>query len=125
MANCARPGYRPSNLSNTPETGAGIATLIDVQGVPPGNVDLFAPDGTVDAAEAGIRVSGNFTVAVPQVLNIGNISGRARSAGIPTVQAPPVAILTATSNTAAVRASGRDGPLQKDSQAGTKDARRS
>jgi hypothetical protein len=50
--------------------------LIDVPGVPPGNVDLFAPDGTVDAAEAGIRVSGNFTVAVPQVLNIGNISGQ-------------------------------------------------
>ncbi|HVX78801.1 MAG TPA: filamentous hemagglutinin family protein, partial [Bradyrhizobium sp.] len=38
---------------DTPQTGAGIATLIGVPGVPPGNVNLFAPHGTVDAGEAG------------------------------------------------------------------------
>jgi filamentous hemagglutinin len=45
----------------TPQGGAGIATLIGVPGAPPGNDDLFAPHGAVDAGEAGIRVSGNLT----------------------------------------------------------------
>ncbi|GKT34242.1 hypothetical protein ADUPG1_002780, partial [Aduncisulcus paluster] len=49
---------RAAKTPNTPQTGAGIATLIGVPGVPPGNVDLFAPHGTIDAGEAGIRVSG-------------------------------------------------------------------
>jgi filamentous hemagglutinin len=57
----------------TPQTGAGIATLIGVPGVPPGNVDLFGPHGTIDAGEAGIRVSGNFTVAALQIVLIGGL----------------------------------------------------
>jgi filamentous hemagglutinin len=58
---------------STPQTGAGITTLIGVPGVPPGNVDLFAPRGTIDAGQAGIRVSGNITLAPLQILNASNI----------------------------------------------------
>jgi filamentous hemagglutinin len=85
----------------TPQTGAGIATLIGVPGVPPGNVDLFAPRGTIDAGQAGIRVSGNLTVAALQVLNIANIQVQGTSVGIPTVQGPPMAALTTASNATA------------------------
>ncbi|MGY3488769.1 filamentous hemagglutinin [Bradyrhizobium sp. USDA 4011] len=85
---------------NTPQTGAGIATLIGVPGVPPGNVDLFAPHGTIDAGEAGIRVSGNLTLEALQVLNIANIQVQGTSVGVPVVQGPPVGALTAANNTA-------------------------
>ena len=91
---------RSAKTPNTPQTGAGIATLIGVPGVPPGNVDLFAPHGTIDAGEAGIRVSGNLTLQALQVLNIANIQVQGISVGVPVVQGPPVGALTAANNTA-------------------------
>ncbi|MGL1544395.1 filamentous hemagglutinin family protein, partial [Vibrio parahaemolyticus] len=48
---------------SVPTTGAGIATLNPIPEVRPGNVDLIAPLGTIDAGEAGIRVSGNVNLA--------------------------------------------------------------
>jgi filamentous hemagglutinin len=68
-----------------------------VPGVQPGNVDLFAPHGTIDA---GIRVSGNVTHAALQILNAGNIQVQGASIGIPTVQGPPMGALTAANNVA-------------------------
>ncbi|WP_456668201.1 filamentous haemagglutinin family protein [Bradyrhizobium sp. USDA 3240] len=91
---------RSAKTPNTPQTGAGIATLIGVPGVPPGNVDLFAPHGTIDAGEAGIRVSGNLTLQALQVLNIANIQVQGISVGVPVVQGPPAGALTAANNTA-------------------------
>ncbi len=91
---------RAAKTPNTPQTGAGIATLIGVPGVPPGNVDLFAPHGTIDAGEAGIRVSGNLTLQALQVLNVANIQVQGTSVGVPVVQGPPVGALTAANNTA-------------------------
>jgi filamentous hemagglutinin len=38
-------------------TGGGIGVLATVAGVPPGDVDLIAPTGTIDAGDAGIRSS--------------------------------------------------------------------
>ncbi|OLI79672.1 filamentous haemagglutinin family protein, partial [Xanthomonas oryzae] len=75
-------------------------TLIGVPGVPPGNVDLFAPHGTIDAGEAGIRVSGNLTLEALRVLNVANIQVQGTSVGVPVVQGPPVGALTAANNTA-------------------------
>ena len=80
-------------------TGGGIGVLDTVAGVPPGDVDLIAPAGTVDAGDAGIRVSGNLNISAVQVLNAGNISVSGSSAGVPTVAAPNLAGLTAASNT--------------------------
>jgi len=84
-----------------PASGAGIATLKLLADVPPGNVDLIAPLGTIDAGEAGIRVSGNLNLAALQIVNAANIDVKGTSTGIPTVQGPPTAALTAANNTSA------------------------
>jgi filamentous hemagglutinin family protein len=81
-------------------TGNGIATLPAVKGAAPSDIDLIAPDGTVNASDAGIRVSGNFNVAALHVVTNGNISVAGQSVGIPTVVAPNIGGLTAASNTA-------------------------
>ncbi|QHI97393.1 filamentous hemagglutinin N-terminal domain-containing protein [Xylophilus rhododendri] len=79
---------------NVPSTGAGIATLNPIPEVPPGDVDLIAPLGTIDAGEAGIRVSGNVNLAALQVVNAANIQVQGKSTGIPTVAAVNVGALT-------------------------------
>ncbi|WP_375787154.1 filamentous hemagglutinin family protein [Bradyrhizobium sp. Pha-3] len=84
-----------------PSSGAGIAALATIPGTPPSDVDLIAPLGTIDAGEAGIRVSGNVNLAALQVVNAANIQVQGTSTGIPTVQGPPVAALTSASNTTA------------------------
>ncbi|MBR1218972.1 filamentous hemagglutinin family protein [Bradyrhizobium sp. U87765 SZCCT0131] len=84
-----------------PGSGAGIATLKLLAGVPPGDVDLIAPLGTIDAGEAGIRVSGNVNLAALQIVNAANIEVKGTASGIPTVQGPPTAALTAAGNTSA------------------------
>jgi filamentous hemagglutinin len=83
-------------------TGGGIGVLTAVQGVPPGDVDLIAPAGFVDAGDAGIRSSGNLTIAATQVLNAGNISVSGTSTGTPasSVSAPNVSGLTSAANAA-------------------------
>ncbi len=76
-------------------TGGGIGALATVAGVPLGDVDLIAPEGTVDAGDAGIRVSGNLNIAANQVLNAGNIAVGGASAGTPAApSAPSVAAVT-------------------------------
>ena len=63
--------------------GSGIGTIIGFGGVKEGDVTLIAPRGTVDAGDAGIRVSGNFTVAALFVLNAENIKVGGESKGVP------------------------------------------
>ena len=82
---------------NTPNTGAGIATLNPIAEVPPGDIDLIAPLGTIDAGEAGIRVSGNVNLAALQVLNADNIQVQGKAVGIPVVAAVNVSALTSAS----------------------------
>lgn len=79
-------------------TGGGIGVLNTVAGVPPGDIDLIAPTGAVDAGDAGIRVSGNLNIAAVQVLNAGNIQTGGSSVGTPVVAAPNLGSLTAASN---------------------------
>jgi hypothetical protein len=69
----------------TPNTGAGIATLNPIAEVPPGDVDLIAPLGTIDAGEAGIRVSGNVNLAALRVVNAENIQVQGEAKGIPVI----------------------------------------
>jgi hypothetical protein len=79
-------------------TGGGIGVLESVAGVPPGDVDLIAPTGTVDAGDAGIRVSGNLNISAVLILNATNIQVGGTSVGTPVVAAPNLAGLTAASN---------------------------
>lgn len=80
-----------------PASGAGIATLNPIAEVPPGDVDLIAPLGTIDAGEAGIRVSGNINLAALQVLNAANIQVQGESKGLPVLASVNVNALAAAS----------------------------
>ncbi|WP_242557987.1 MULTISPECIES: filamentous haemagglutinin family protein [Pandoraea] len=98
----------------TPNTGAGIATLNPIPEIPPGDIDLIAPLGTVDAGEAGIRVSGNVNVAALRVVNAENIQVQGKSVGVPTVAAVNVGALTNASATAAQAASAAQEAVARD-----------
>jgi len=85
-------------------TGGGIGVLASVEGVEPGNVDLIAPKGVVDAGDAGIRSTGNLNIAATKVLNADNISTGGTSSGVPVapvVAAPNIGGLTAGSSATA------------------------
>lgn len=85
-------------------SGSGIGTIIGFGGVKEGDVTLIAPFGTVDAGDAGIRVSGNFTVAALVVLNAENIKVGGESKGVPKVAAPPVNLTVETKDKSAADA---------------------
>ena len=93
-------------------TGGGIGVLASVAGVEPGAVTLLAPGGTVDAGDAGIRATGNITIAAAQVRNADNIASGGASVGVPVAAvaaAPNVAGLSAaSSSTAATTAAASD-----------------
>ncbi|GAA0916124.1 hypothetical protein GCM10009552_34300 [Rothia nasimurium] len=78
-------------------SGAGIATLQTVEGAPPGSVYLIAPRGTVDAGDAGIRVSGDIFIAAARVANADNIQVKGESLGIPVVASVNIGALNAAS----------------------------
>ena len=82
-----------------PSSGAGIGTLAPIPNIPPGNVNLVAPVGTIDAGEAGIRASGNANLAARVIVNAANITVAGKTTGIPTIVSPNVAAITAASNT--------------------------
>jgi hypothetical protein len=76
------------DITDTPPaitTGAGIATLQPLPEIPPGDVSLIAPEGTIDAGEAGIRVSGNLVLAGARIVGAANISVKGSTQGAPTV----------------------------------------
>jgi hypothetical protein len=79
-------------------TGAGIAALKSTPDAPDADVYLIAPRGKVDAGDAGVRVSGNLSVAALVVVNADNFKVGGTTAGVPVVQAPNVTGLSAASN---------------------------
>jgi hypothetical protein len=64
-------------------TGGGIGVLASVVGALPGDVDLIAPQGTINAGDAGIRASGNLNISALKVVNADNISVGGKSSGVP------------------------------------------
>ena len=64
-------------------TGSGIGVLATLSGVKPGDVDLIAPVGTIDAGDAGIRSSGNLSIAANRVLNASNTQAGGTTTGTP------------------------------------------
>jgi filamentous hemagglutinin len=63
--------------------GSGIRTIQVTPEVPPGNVDLIAPVGTVNAGDAGIGASGNINIAAEHVLGLDNIQFGGQATGVP------------------------------------------
>ncbi len=99
-------------------TGAGIGVLATLADVAPGDVDLIAPAGTIDAGEAGIRASGNLSLAARVVLNASNIQVGGASVGTPPPPAPPnLAPLTAASNASAAATSAATNVAKQETSA--------
>jgi hypothetical protein len=48
-----------------------------------GNINIYVPNGKIDAGEAGIITANKLTLAATQVLNVKNIVGGAGSVGVP------------------------------------------
>ena len=84
-----------------PSTGAGIATLDPIPEVPAGDIDLIAPLGTIDAGEAGIRVSGNINIAALRVVNAANIQTQGKSSGVPVSAAVNTGAMSSASSAGA------------------------
>jgi filamentous hemagglutinin len=82
-------------------SGSGIGTVIGFTGVEEGDVFLIAPRGTVNAGDAGIRVSGNFTVAAQFVLNTDNIKVGRETKGMPKMENVSVNLTVETKDKAA------------------------
>ncbi|MHA3735382.1 filamentous hemagglutinin family protein [Pseudomonas sp. Eth.TT006] len=85
---------------SVPSTGAGIATLNPIAEVAPGDIDLIAPLGTIDAGEAGIRVSGNVNIAALTVVNAANIAVQGKTSGVPVVASVNTGAITSASSAA-------------------------
>ncbi|MDO8042903.1 filamentous haemagglutinin family protein [Janthinobacterium sp. SUN137] len=99
---------------STPTTGAGIATLNPIPEVPPGDIDLIAPLGTIDAGEAGIRVSGNVNLAALQVVNAENIQVQGKSTGMPVIASVNVGALSNASAAATQAVTAAQDVLQRE-----------
>lgn len=86
-------------------TGSGIQSLSsDPDGAgplaapAPGNVYLFAPAGSIDAGEAGIRSGGNIVINAQSVRNASDIRAGGTSQGVPQLQVGSLASALASSN---------------------------
>ncbi|WP_296782160.1 filamentous haemagglutinin family protein [Variovorax sp.] len=95
-------------------TGSGIGTVEGFENVVPGDVDLVAPKGTVNAGDAGIRVSGNLNIAALHVLNAANIEVKGESKGLPVVTAVNVGALTNASAAASQAANAAQETVQRE-----------
>jgi hypothetical protein len=73
-------------------SGSGIGTIVGFTGVEEGDVHLIAPEGTVNAGDAGVRVSGNLNIAALFVLNANNFQVSGEVKGLPSKEssAPPL-----------------------------------
>ena len=103
-------------------TGGGIGVLAAVSSVEPGSVTLLAPEGTVDAGDAGIRATGDITIAAAQVVNADNIAAGGASVGVPSAPAaaaPNVAGLSSASSSTAAASSAASDVAGQSQAAGT------
>jgi filamentous hemagglutinin family protein len=78
-------------------SGAGIGTIQSTPDAPAASAFLIAPRGAVNAGAAGLRSSGNLSVAALIVLNAANISTVGTVTGVPQVGAVNLGALESTS----------------------------
>ncbi len=97
-------------------TGGGIGVLETVAGIPPADVDLIAPSGSINAGDAGIRASGNLTLSAVKVINAGNIQVGGATVGSPMAAAPSMGGSLAAASGASAAASSAAADVVKQSQ---------
>ncbi len=79
--------------------GSGIREILTSPDVKPGDVDLIAPNGEVNASDAGIGAAGNLNIAAQQVVGADNIQVGGIASGVPTSNSGAMAAgLTGVSN---------------------------
>lgn len=79
--------------------GSGIRAAVTTPGKPPGDVFLFAPQGIVNAGDAGIGSAGNVTVGAVRVVGADNFDVGGVSVGVPVADTGSLAAgLTGISN---------------------------
>lgn len=93
-------------------TGGGIGVLATVEGIPPGNVDLIAPTGVIDAGDAGIRSTGNLNLAATRILNANNIAAGGTTSGAPPAAPPPAAPNVSGATAASSASAGNNASAQ-------------
>jgi filamentous hemagglutinin len=71
------------NFAGSLAAGSGIRTIQTSPSISPGNVDLDAPVGTVNAGDAGIGASGNINIAAAHVIGVDNINFGGTATGVP------------------------------------------
>ena len=79
--------------------GSGIRTIQIDPDAAPGNVNLIAPVGTVNAGDAGIGAAGNINIAAAAVLGASNINFGGTATGVPAQVSSLGASLSAASST--------------------------
>jgi hypothetical protein len=78
-----KTGVVTQNFGASLAAGSGIRTIQTNSTVPPGDVDLDAPVGTVNAGDAGIGASGNINIAAAHVIGVDNINFGGTATGVP------------------------------------------
>ncbi|WP_454621111.1 filamentous haemagglutinin family protein [Bradyrhizobium cenepequi] len=100
-------------------SGSGIGTVIGFGSVPPSDVALITPEGTVNAGDAGIRVSGNLLLSARLVLNVDNIKVGGEVKGMPKQEmaavTPTIETKDKSAETAAKEASQPGGASERPS----------
>ena len=94
---------------SAPTSGAGIATLAPVAGVPAGDVVLAVELGVIDTGEAGIRSSGRIALAGTVVGN-GGVTAAAGTVGAASVSVPSVGALSAAAGASAGASASANSP---------------
>lgn len=89
-------------------SGSGIAALRANPDVTPGNVDLIAPRGTVNAGDAGIRALANLSIAAQQVLGADNIQFGGLAAGLPVADTSGLGAAAASASAAGTGKASED-----------------
>lgn len=90
-------------------SGSGIRTAVSTRGRKPGDVFLFAPQGVVNAGDAGIESAGNITVAAERVIGADNITFGGTSVGVPVDTGGLGASLAGVSSTASSATNAAEG----------------
>ncbi len=99
--------------------GSGIRTIQSSPDVPAGNVNLVAPEGSVNAGDAGIGAAGNINIAATVVIGASNINFGGTATGVPAAVGGLSASLSGASSAASSTATSASS-FSESSSAATK-----
>jgi filamentous hemagglutinin family protein len=98
-------------------TGSGIRGIVTADNVTPGDVDLMAPVGFVNAGDAGIGSAGNLNIAAQTVIGLDNIQVGGASTGVPAETSGLGASLSGVAATGSSATNASGNAVNNDTQA--------